>query len=65
MEIDYICLFISFSIGRKKMVVICLVGQIGVTLATSFVYNFVVFVICRFFTTFFVIGSYLAAFVAG
>ncbi|XP_025097989.1 organic cation transporter protein-like isoform X1 [Pomacea canaliculata] len=52
-------------IGRKKIVVICLVGQIGVTLATSFVYNFVVFVICRFFTTFFVIGSYLAAFVAG
>ncbi|XP_076466934.1 organic cation transporter protein-like isoform X2 [Babylonia areolata] len=56
---------LSDIIGRKKTMMIGLTGQFGVTLATGFVSNYIAFVVLRFLATFFGIGFFLAAFVAG
>ena len=53
------------SIGRKKTMMLGLTGQFAVTMATGFVSNYIAFVVLRFLTTFFGIGFFLAAFVAG
>jgi len=42
-----------------------LVGQFAVTIATGFVRSYAAFVALRFLATFFGIGFFLAAFVAG
>ncbi|XP_070190409.1 organic cation transporter protein-like isoform X4 [Littorina saxatilis] len=55
----------SDIIGRKKTMMIGLVGQFIVTMATGFVHSYGAFVALRFMATFFGIGFFLAAFVAG
>ena len=52
-------------IGRKKTMMIGLIGQFAVTIATGFVSNYIAFVVLRFLATFFGMGFFLAAFVAG
>ncbi|KAK7503120.1 hypothetical protein BaRGS_00005746 [Batillaria attramentaria] len=56
---------VSDMIGRKKTMMIGLLGQFAVTFATAFVSSYIAFVILRFLATFFGLGFYLAAFVAG
>ncbi|XP_025098000.1 organic cation transporter protein-like [Pomacea canaliculata] len=50
-------------IGRKKTLVVCVLGHIAVVFATAFVRNYVAFVILRFFVAFFGIGKFLTSFV--
>ncbi|KAL8575563.1 hypothetical protein ACOMHN_059627 [Nucella lapillus] len=56
---------LSDIIGRKKTMLLGLTGQFAVTMATGFVSNYIAFVGLRFMATFFGIGFFLAAFVAG
>nr|KAG5711002.1 hypothetical protein BaRGS_013736 [Batillaria attramentaria] len=56
---------LSDIIGRKKVMMIGLLGQFAVTIATAFVSSYEAFVALRFLATFFGMGFFLAAFVAG
>ncbi|BFZ09185.1 hypothetical protein BsWGS_12224 [Bradybaena similaris] len=56
---------LSDMIGRKKVLVIGVFGQLSCGLASAFVKSYIPYVILRFFTTFFGIGMFLSAFVIG
>ncbi|XP_025097994.1 organic cation transporter protein-like [Pomacea canaliculata] len=52
-------------IGRKKTLVVSVLGVIAATFGAAFVHNYVAFAVLQFFISFFGMAKYLTAFVTG